>query len=317
MPKANFLAAALLLCAATYPAHAAILRPFTRIDGASVRLADLFDNLGATPDRVLGAAPAPGVRITVASPQLAAIARDFNVDWRPQTGAERAVVERRAVTLPQARITEVLRAALAAAGAPDDIDVASPDIQPVLLPPGSNAQPTVSQLSYDSQAGRFTALLTVQPEESDAVQIRLSGQVIPMCTAAVAATRLAPGHHVAAGEVRAARVRAALLRNAPAIDPQDAAGMVLRHDVPAGQVLTLADLTRPAMVARGAVVRMLLDSDGLSLSAQGIATEAGAHGERIRVENPLSHRVVLAEVTGPGEVRVAPAQAAVTLVSAP
>ena len=70
-------------------------------------------------------------------------------------------------------------------------------------------------------------------------------------------------------------------------------------------------------MARGALVRMVLDSDGLSLTAQGIAAEAGARGDRIRVENPLSHRIVQAEIVGPDMVRVAPREAAVTLVSAP
>ncbi len=301
----------------TTPTQAAILRPFTQITAGTVRLADLFDNLGNTPDRILGAAPAPGARITVASPQLAAIARDFNVDWRPQTGGERAVVERRGDMLPQSRITEALRQALAANGAPEIFDVASPDIQPVLLPSGSIADPAISQLSYDPQAARFTALVTITVPDSEAVQIRVSGQVIPMAVTAVAATRLPPGHLVTAADLRPARVRAALLHGASAIIPQDALGMALRHDVPAGQVLTLADLMRPALIARGALVRMSLDSDGMSLSAQGVAVEVGARGDRIHVENPLSHRIVLAEVTGPGEVRVAPHEAAVTLVSAP
>ncbi len=305
------------LLALTTPAQAAILRPFTQITAGTVRLADLFDNLGSTPDRVLGAAPAPGARITVASPQLAAIARDFNVDWRPQTGGERAVVERRGDVLPQSRITEALREVLAANGAPDLFDVASPDIQPVLLPAGSSATPAVSQLSYDPQAARFTALVSVAVPDAEAIQIRVSGQVIPMAITAITAARLPPGHLVTASDVRPARVRAALLRGASAVVPQDAVGMAARHDLTAGQVLTLADLVRPALIARGALVRMSLDSDGLSLSAQGIAAEAGAQGDRIHVENPLSRRIVLAEVTGPGEVRVAPRAATVTQVSAP
>ena len=301
----------------TTPTQAAILRPFTQITAGTVRLADLFDNLGSTPDRVLGAAPAPGARITVASPQLAAIARDFNVDWRPQTGGERAVVERRGDILPQAHITEALRQALAANGAPEIFNVASPDIQPVLLPAGSIADPAISQLSYDPQASRFPALVTIAVPDAEAVQLRVSGQVIPMALTAVAATRLPPGHLVTASDLRPGRVRTALLRGASAINPRDALGMAVRHDVSPGQILTLADLTRPALVQRGALVRMLLDSDGLSLSAQGIAAETGARGDHIRVENPLSHRIVVAEITGPDEVRVAPREATVTLVSAP
>ena len=304
------------LVAIATPTQAAILRPFTQITAGTVRLADLFDNLGSTPDRVLGNAPAPGARITVASPQLAAIARDYNVDWRPQTGGERAVVERRGDILPQARVTEALRQALAAAGAPDVFDIASPDIQPILLPAGSIASPAISQLNYDPQASRFTALVSVSVPDAETVQIRISGQVIPMATTSAAAAHLPSGHLVTAADLRPARIRAALLHGAPPIDPREALGMALRHDVPPGQVLTLADLVRPALVLRGALVRMSLDSDGLALSAQGIAAEAGARGDSIHVENPLSHRIVLAEVTGPGEVRVAPRQSAVTLVSA-
>ncbi len=311
------LLAAALLAGATPPAHAAVLRPFTRTDAATVRLADLFDDLGATPDRVLGAAPAPGARIVVAAAQLAAIARDYNVDWRPQNGSERAVVQRGGVVLAPARVAAALRAALQAQGAPDDFDIAAPDTAPVILPPGSAAEPVVSGLSYDPQAGHFTALVSVDLPNSDSVHIRVSGQVVAMATATVAGTRLGVGRTLAAGDLRTTRVRAALLHGAAPVAPQEAAGMLVRHEVAAGQVLSAADLTRPALVQRGAQVRMVLDADGLSLSAQGIAAEAGARGDRIRVENPLSHMIVLAEVTGSGQVRVAPRPAAIALVSAP
>ena len=79
--------------------NAATLRSFIEISGSSVRLSDLFDELGPVPDRVLGAAPAPGDRITVNSPQLAAIAQDFDVAWRPSTGAENVVVQRAGLVL--------------------------------------------------------------------------------------------------------------------------------------------------------------------------------------------------------------------------
>ena len=81
-------------------------------------------------------------------------------------------------------------------------------------------------------------------------------------------------------------------------------------------MLSNADLTRPPLVQRGALVRMRLDSDGISLCAQGVAVQAGARGDRIRVENPVSHSIVDAEVIGDSEVRVAPRAAAITLVSA-
>ena len=68
----------------------------------------------------------------------------------------------------------------------------------------------------------------------------------------------------------------------------------------------MGELTRPAMVQKGATVLMVLDSPGIALTAQGQAMEAGAIGERIRVLNPVSRAVVEAEVIGPDRVRVAP-----------
>jgi flagella basal body P-ring formation protein FlgA len=303
-------------------AQAAMLRPFTQIKAGTVRLADLFDDLGGTPDRVLGHAPAPGARIIVGSPQLAAIARDFNVDWRPQTGAEQAVLERSGEMMPAVSVLAPLHQALAEAGAPQDFDVSAPAIAPILLPVGSHAEPQITQLSYDAQAasGRgaaFSALMTISVPDVEPIQIRVSGQVVPMVTTATAGHRLTPGQVVQDGDLRLTRVRAGLLHGATGISPEAAIGLALRHDVQAGQVLTTADLVRPALVQRGALVRMSLVSEGLQLSAQGVAREPGGRGETIHVENPLSHLVVMAEVTGPGEVRVAPRADAVSLVSAP
>lgn len=301
---------------AATPCAAAILRPFSQITAGTVRLADLFDDLGNTPDRVLGAAPTPGARITIGSPQLAAIARDFNVAWRPASGAEQAVVERRGDVLSRAAILLALRRSLDDVGAPAGADIATPDLQPVVIPAGLSVAPEISQLTYDAQSGHFTALLSVAASGMADKQMRLSGEVVAMAEVAVAARRLSPGTVLGADDVIMARVRVASLHNAAPIPPEAARGMSVRHDLAAGQVLTAAALMRPSLVTRGATVRMTLNSDGIALSAQGIAVEAGARGDRIRVENPVSHQIIQAEVTGDNEVRVAPRGAVINLVSA-
>ena len=44
-------------------ARAATLRPFRELPNAVVRLSDLFDRLGDTPDRDLGTSPAPATAL--------------------------------------------------------------------------------------------------------------------------------------------------------------------------------------------------------------------------------------------------------------
>lgn len=288
------------------PASAALLRPFSQITGPVVHLADLFDQLGSTPDRVLGRAPLPGAHIVVGAPQLAAIARDFDVDWRPATGSERAVVERRGDVMPREAVLSALRSALRDAGAPADMDIAAPDLQDIMVPAGSHVRPDISQLSYDSGRGNFAAELSIVVPEQPAIQIHLSGSVIAMQQTLVALRRLSAGSILAPADVGPMRVRAALLHGAAPLSPASAVGRTLRHDVPAGAPIGSADVGKTLVVQRGDHVRMSLVSDGLALTAQGIATESGARGDRIRIENPVSHRMVDGEVTGADEVQVAP-----------
>ena len=310
------LATAALVLALPMLARAAMLKPFSQITAGTVRLGDLFDDLGSTPDRVLGPAPVPGARIVVGSPQLAAIARDFGVDWRPTSGAEQSVIERRGDVLPKAVIDAALRIALIAAGAPEEAEISMPDTQPVTIPVGAMPVPQISQCIYDSSGSHFTALISVAPPGMPAVLMRVSGNVIVLTSAAVPTHRLLRGGEITARDIEPKRVRAGLLRGNAAIVPALAIGMILKHDVAAGQPLTALDIERPDLVQRGSLVHMTLESAGISLGAEGIAHESGARGDRIRVENPNSHAIVEAVVTGPGEVRVAPRGGPVTLVSA-
>jgi flagellar basal body P-ring formation protein FlgA len=104
-------------------------------------------------------------------------------------------------------------------------------------------------------------------------------------------------------------VPARVANRAVAHDAAEAIGLQLRHQLAAGQPLTLSDLMRPALVRRGATVLVELESPGITLTAQGQALDTGSVGERIRVLNPISRAVLVAEVIGPDRVRVAPGAA--------
>jgi flagella basal body P-ring formation protein FlgA len=314
--RTYLLAVTALSVALPFAAHAATLRPFTEITAATVRLADLFDDLGSTPDRVLGRGPAPGENIHIGAPQLAAIARDFNVDWRPSTGAEQAVIERRGETLARSAILASLREALQSAGAPEGSDIAMPDTQPVIIPAGSAPVPDISQCSYDSSAGRFTALVSVASPDMQTVHMRVSGAVVVLVDATVPTHRLTRGSVVAASDIQPMRVRINRLHGNVAIQPAQAEGMILKHDVATGQPLTSLDIERPDLVLRGSLVHMTLSSDGIALAAEGIAKDSGAQGDHVHIENPTSHVIIEAEVIGPDAVRVAPHRATLTLAAA-
>jgi flagella basal body P-ring formation protein FlgA len=284
----------------------ATLRGFGELNRATVHLSDLFDNLGPTPDRVLGPAPSPGDRIVVEAPQLAAIARDYGVDWRPASGAERIILQRAGEHLAAAVVMPPLRAALADLGAPADADITLPGFDPPLLPAGATPHAAVSETSFDPATGHFTAMLGVSASGMQTIDMHIAGQVSAMTDAAVLTHHLRRGSVLRAEDLRGARVRVALLHGNNAISVAAALGQSLRHDLPPGQPLTSADISRPVLVARGGAVTMRLEADGISLSAQGVALEDGGLGDTVRIQNPSSKAIVRAIITASGEARVAP-----------
>jgi flagella basal body P-ring formation protein FlgA len=278
----------------------------TTLHGPSVYVRDLFDDAGPSADLFLGPGPDPGGRIIVESAQLNAIARQFNVPWRSVSRADRAVLEWPGRPLRQEEILDAVHLAVTAIGVTDRSDVEIAGFSPPTIPVEVTPVPTVSQLDYDPGTGRFTAALDLTAEGMNPIHTRISGLISEMTEAPVALTRLLTDTVVRADDLRMARVRSGLIHNEIARSVDQVVGMQLRHAVQAGQPLKLADLMRPPLVQRGAIVRMELDTAGVSITGQATALDTGSEGDRIRVQNLNSHALLSAEIIGPGQVRVTP-----------
>lgn len=80
----------------------------------------------------------------------------------------------------------------------------------------------------------------------------------------------------------------------------------LRHPMPAGAVLHSSDLLANFMVHQGEQVTLVASIDGIRVRANGVALQAGRYGERIRVQNPTSKKVVQGKVASAHVVEVSP-----------
>ena len=306
----NFIRRYLVACllgtvVASTPAGAAILRPITELHTPMIRLSDLFEGLAATPDRPLGPSPGPGGRVVVESAQLGAIARQFGVDWRPSSNADRAILERPGRMMPREAVQQAVRAALIAAGAGADCDIDLPGFLAPMVPIESAVTAIVAGMEYDPNTGRFAATLSVAGPGMEPVTSRIVGRADDMMEVPVATSRLAAGTLVQSGDLRLARVRSSLAHDvAETVDA--AIGKELRHPAIAGQPLRRADLAPPALVLKGGTIQMTLENAGIMLIAQGQALESGGLGARLHVINTASRAMLEAEVTGIGQVRVRP-----------
>ena len=299
------------LCAAL-PAHASTLRTMTTLQSQQVYLRDLFDDAGVNADRLLGPGPGPGGRIVVEARQLKAIARQYSVDWQPISSADRAILQWPGRPLSRDEVLTAVRSALIARGAAPDCDVELPGFNPPIVPEAGSSAPIVSQLDYDREQGRFTAVLSVSAAGMDAISMRIGGQVSDVIELPVAVARLAAGTITSADDIRMTRLHANSVHDEVAHDPATVIGMQLKRQLQPGVPIPLAELMQPSQVVRGDPVRLQLQVGALSLTGQGIALETGAAGERIRVRNISSQAVIEAVIVAPGVVRVVPGTAPIT-----
>ncbi|MBN8554902.1 MAG: flagellar basal body P-ring formation protein FlgA [Deltaproteobacteria bacterium] len=81
-------------------------------------------------------------------------------------------------------------------------------------------------------------------------------------------------------------------------------GKVIRNQVRQNDILLQAGLQNETIVARGDRVKISVVGKGLSLTATGIAQEAGVKGQSIKIQNPESRKELVGVVTDTREVEV-------------
>ncbi len=122
---------------------------------------------------------------------------------------------------------------------------------------------------------------------------------------AVVATRaLARGETIARDDITLARREVTNLRGDYLGAPSDAIGKRLKRAVTRDTTLTAGMLDIPPQVRRGERVILLAKGSSMQVRMAGKALADGRPGERVKVRNLKSKRIVEGTVAGPGLVRV-------------
>ncbi|MDO9709364.1 flagellar basal body P-ring formation chaperone FlgA [Paracraurococcus lichenis] len=280
-------------------------RPLVVTEDTVLRLGDIFEGAGPRAAQPIGAAPAPGRRLVIEAPQLAALARAQGLPWRPVSAQERVVVERPGQAVPRDDIAAALRAELLRLGLDPEAELELGPLPSLMVPPGAPPRLLAESPSLDATSGRFAATLAVIAEGMPVLRQRIAGRALPTLAAVVATRRLSLGEVVGPGDARLLRLRAERVRPGTADQLDQVLGQQLRRPMGAEAPFLRADLGPPPLVEKNALVTMVVEAPGLALTAQGRSLEAGPRGGLVPVMNLASRTVVEGQVIGPGHVRVA------------
>ncbi|MGM0554386.1 MAG: flagellar basal body P-ring formation chaperone FlgA [Pseudomonadota bacterium] len=109
---------------------------------------------------------------------------------------------------------------------------------------------------------------------------------------------------IGADDLRLKRIQTSRHAGSYFEDPQEVIGQQTRRHIRAGQILGTQHVTEREVVARGQRVTIQAENGSVSIRMRGEALEGGIVGERIRVRNGSSGRVVEGVVQPAGQVRV-------------
>ena len=281
-------------------AAGALLRSHVLVDGPMVTLGDLFDNVGERGNAQVLRAPPPGTHITVDADWLAHVALVNNVSWKPRDLFDEAVIERTGLTIGRDQIAATVLSALEGRGAPADSTVELEGrTQQMIVATDQSAQLTVRDLFYDRAANRFSATLAA----GDA-KLMIAGKLYPTTEVPVLNHTVGRGETVMAQDITMIRMRQDQLRPSMVTDAGAIVGMAAKVPLRPNLPVAEADLQRPLAVIRGALVTLVLNHQGMALTAQGRAIDQGSMGDTIRVTNTHSNMTVEGVIDGTNRVRV-------------
>ena len=87
-------------------------------------------------------------------------------------------------------------------------------------------------------------------------------------------------------------------------DPMLVLGQIMRFPVKAGNVLTPQSITKNKLVKRGERVNISVEDPEILVLMQGESLDDGTFGDKIKVRNLSSKRIVEATIVAPGKVQI-------------
>jgi flagella basal body P-ring formation protein FlgA len=162
----------------------------------------------------------------------------------------------------------------------------------------------IEGLSLDPQTSRFEASLRVTLTGGETGRIALQGRAEEQVEVPVLARPVPRGHRIEEDDLAEAWLAAARLDGDALVDPQALIGQEAGRRLAPGRVIRAADLRAPRLVRKDQPVTLVFRRGRLDLVTAGVALDAGALGDVVRVENPSSKRPLRGVVIGPRQVEV-------------
>jgi flagellar basal body P-ring formation protein FlgA len=297
-----------LLMAPAFAEDMPSLRAEVSVNADTVSLKDLVENLPMDmQDRPLFRSPALGENGTIQAFRVTEALRKMGLEKLDLRGRSQVFIIRPVRHITTSDIETAVKQALerrygvnAGYGA-----IVFDNSAPTMMVEATKSDAVlVENLSYDARSKRISAQLRIETESM--APLKVTGVYIETVEVPVLNRSVNRNDTIQPSDYT-------FERRARDTIPGDAAlemkpeGLIARRSLITGSILRSGDVSKPEAVAKGDVVTILYEVPGLMLTMRGRASDAGAKGDVISVQNPQSKKIIQATITGPGQVSVSQA----------
>lgn len=133
--------------------------------------------------------------------------------------------------------------------------------------------------------------------------VHIPAQVYIFAAIPVAARALTRGDLISAADISEEVVNISTIRQEFLSSPNAAIGKEIKRNINQGDPLRSAHLDAPTAIRRGDAVALASAAGAIRVVTTGTAMSDGRVGQKIRIRNTQSARVVSARITGPGQAQ--------------
>lgn len=287
------------------------------IDSAHIRLKDIADVQASDPSLStklgsldVGSLPADGLRRVMQRGQVLATIQKLDRDVRiTANGASQIMIERRTSGYPAATLIDTVREHLSRQLRRDHPSLTRIEIVPVgefpeLRAPGGRIDVTPRMQATRRLAQRFCVWLDVQVDGKPYRTLPVWVNVQAYAPVLVARRSLVPRERIGVDDVSREERNIAGFSGTALADFSDVANQRTRLYIPAGKMLKTADVEPSPVVLATQEVNVRVVAGSVEIETKAVAEEEGHVGEYIRVRNPSSAAIFMAQVVGDRSVQV-------------
>jgi flagella basal body P-ring formation protein FlgA len=289
------------------------LKTAALVDGESVRLGDVAelkgnDVHGAILETEVGRSPRPGQTRFVSADYIRIRLRQagFDTDTMTFKGPQDVKVSRPSASMPVGRIRTAVETAIRSRMPWNIEDTTISDIQfdeTVQLPIGRLTYRIVPNRHEDYLGTTILALhLFVNGEPVR--KLWVNATITVMGDVVTVVRPLGRNQHLRMEDIRVERRDLTGLGSETIRSVEEVLGNRTTRMIYPGTVLQASMIDQPPVVKRGDIVKIIVETGPMTITATGIVKQQGRKGEMVRVANTDSNRVILARVVGPDAVSV-------------